>query len=36
VGRDFPKLHLWQAHIEVFTFLDVVGDLTGKSVLDLG
>jgi SAM-dependent methyltransferase len=29
------KLHPWRAHIEVFTFLDIVGDLTGKSVLDL-
>lgn len=29
------KLHPWRLHLEVFTFLDLAGDLAGKSVLDL-
>src|SRR5688572_3218573 len=32
--RD-AKLQPWRLHVEVFTFLQVVGDLHGKAVLDL-
>jgi ubiquinone/menaquinone biosynthesis C-methylase UbiE len=29
------KLHPWRAHLEAFTFFDVIGELAGKVVLDL-
>ena len=29
------KLHPWRAHVESFTFLGVLGDLSGKTVVDL-
>src|SRR5262245_6598559 len=32
--RD-AKLQPWRLHLEVYTFLQLVGDLSGKAVLDL-
>ena len=29
------KLHPWRTHVECFTFLELIGDLKGKSVIDL-
>jgi 2-polyprenyl-3-methyl-5-hydroxy-6-metoxy-1,4-benzoquinol methylase len=29
------KLQPWRAHVESFTLLGVIGDLTGKKVVDL-
>jgi 2-polyprenyl-3-methyl-5-hydroxy-6-metoxy-1,4-benzoquinol methylase len=37
IAEDYKrtKLHPWRTHLEVFTFFEVMGDVTGKSVLDL-